>query len=134
MFVSSRYELSETLRAFFPNMCEDPTEEEVLLGMWTYVVSNGLIEGREKKVIRCDPAMRKLYSADTFVASSLKHRLRAHTTPAKLIKFDYILSPDTAVDLDTCVEIFGRVCSLELITCCVCIVGLRRVERPSMLK
>jgi chromatin remodeling complex protein RSC6 len=97
--IRPRYEASESLKAFLPTLCDDPTEDDILTMMWTYIVSNNLIEGREKKTIRCDAALKKLFSTDGFTSSSLKHRVKQHLTFAKAIRFDYILAPETAVDL-----------------------------------
>lgn len=94
-----RYELSPALRAFLRTLPEDPCEDEILFCMWWYILANNLIEGRERKVVRCDAGLKTLFTADVFVASSLKHRLKPHLTPAKPIQFDYVLSIDTAVDL-----------------------------------
>lgn len=94
-----RYELSPALRAFLPTLPEDPCEDEILFCMWWYILANNLVEGRERKVVRCDAGLKSLFTADVFVASSLKHRLKPHLTPAKPILFDYVLSPESSIDL-----------------------------------
>lgn len=54
--VRPRYELDTKLRAILPNMQLDPTEEDVMLAVWQYILSQSLcIEIREKKhLIRYD--------------------------------------------------------------------------------
>lgn len=50
-----RYEISEKLRAIFPQMPIEVPEEDVFIAMWAYLQSNDLfVISRDKKLIRCD--------------------------------------------------------------------------------
>lgn len=53
--VKQRYEMSEGLRGFLLSFSDSiVTEEEVYVAVWSYIVNNGLVEGRERKVVRPD--------------------------------------------------------------------------------
>lgn len=52
---SPRYEVSSKLRAILPKLAYDSTEEEVLLGIWSYIQNRKLFtDGKDKRQIRCD--------------------------------------------------------------------------------
>lgn len=97
--IRARYELSAALREFLPEMPEESTEEDILLATWHFCVAHGLIEGKEKKQIRANNALKKLVGADVFSLASLRQRMKHHFLPLKPIQFDYLLAPDTSIDL-----------------------------------
>lgn len=91
--IRPRYELSLKLRNLLPYMQVDPTEDDIMLAVWQYILyKNLIIEGRERKAVRCDELLKDITNADSVVLSTLKHKIFEHLTPAKPIQVDYNLT------------------------------------------
>jgi hypothetical protein len=41
----------------------DPTEEQVLLALWTSLTSNSMMEGRDRRQVKCSPELKNLLPA-----------------------------------------------------------------------
>jgi chromatin remodeling complex protein RSC6 len=91
--VVSRYEISPRLRVLIPYIRVDPTEDEVMQAVWQYLIANNLfVEGKEKKVVRCDEVLRDIIGSDTILLSSLKVKVFEELLPSKPIQIDYSLT------------------------------------------
>lgn len=53
--IQPRYDLSPALRELLPNLRWDPTEEDIIIATLTYLSSKGLMDGKDKSLIRMDP-------------------------------------------------------------------------------
>lgn len=89
---SLRFDISHELRNVLPHLQADPTEEDVVLGVWEYINSRGLLEGKEGNSIRCDEALEAVLGAQMLPVSLLRSRLSSHMMPPRPIQIDYILS------------------------------------------
>ena len=49
-----RYDLSPALREMLPQLRWDPTDEDILMAVWSYVVEKGLVDSRNRTTVRCD--------------------------------------------------------------------------------
>jgi chromatin remodeling complex protein RSC6 len=91
--IRPRYEVSSRLRMMIPYIRVDPTEDEVILAVWQYLISKNLfIEGKERKVIRCDDILRDITGVDSLLLSTLKTKLVDELSPCKPIQIDYNLT------------------------------------------
>jgi len=106
--VCKRYNISDQLRrVILPNIRTDPTEREVLLALWQYVTTHGLLS-TDKRYIRCDDALKEVLCNSPSIAaqqqtggpsssalvpvSSLRARLAPHLISAPPIVVDHILN------------------------------------------
>lgn len=95
--VRTRYTLSDSLRDFLPGLRVDPTEEEVLFAVWLHVQRNGLVEGKERKVIKLDDALRGALfngaaTAPSLHVSHLRGRVLEQLRQCDALEFDYFLA------------------------------------------
>jgi hypothetical protein len=72
--IRPRYELSAQLREFFPSMQTDPTEEQVLLAMWTYLTNFNLLEGKDRRQVKCNMELQKLLGVETLPLFAMRQR------------------------------------------------------------
>ena len=95
-----RYEISLKLRSLLPYIQIDPTEDDVMMAVWHYLIQKNLfIDGRERKVIRCDDLLKDVCGVDSLLLSTLKAKICEHLLPCKPIQVDYMLSmTDTHMD------------------------------------
>jgi chromatin remodeling complex protein RSC6 len=55
--VQPRYELSPQLREVFPLMRWDPTDEDILQAIWSYIMDHGLMDPKLRTSFRTDAVM-----------------------------------------------------------------------------
>lgn len=67
----------------------DPTEEQVLLALWGLLSSSGMMEGRDKRQIKCSPELKSLFGMEAMSLSTLRQKVAEHLTPAKAIQVEY---------------------------------------------
>jgi hypothetical protein len=53
-YSKQRYEVSAELRSLFPQIRQDPTEDEVMDALFQYITTNQLLEAKEKAAVKCD--------------------------------------------------------------------------------
>ena len=52
--VRPRYDLSPVLRDLLPLIRWDPTEEDILMAIWSYIMDKGLVDNRSRSLIKAD--------------------------------------------------------------------------------
>lgn len=52
--VRPRFDLPPAMRDLLPLIRWDPTEEDILLAMWSYIMENGLVDNRSRSLIKAD--------------------------------------------------------------------------------
>lgn len=87
--ICPRYEISSFLREVLPFIQVDPTEEQILLAMWGYISTMGLLDSRDRRQIKCNMALKNLFNVDQLILSSVKQRLGEHIAPCKPIQVEY---------------------------------------------
>jgi hypothetical protein len=55
--VQPRYDLSPALREMLPQLRWDPTDEDILMAVWSYAVEKNLMDSRNRTTIRCDEVL-----------------------------------------------------------------------------
>jgi hypothetical protein len=122
--IRPRYEISPFLRELLPFLQVDPTEEQVLLAMWGYISTMGLLDSRDRRQIKCNIALKNLFNVDQMVLSSIKQRLGEHMTPCKPIQVEYNVTTISSTLGDS----FGPVAVAKVYICifiymyiCICI-------------
>jgi chromatin remodeling complex protein RSC6 len=79
----------------FTKLRPDPTIDEVLLSLWHYIQTKGLLD---KKNINCDELLKHLFGAETLPIYSLRQKvLESILLPAKPITIEYSLTPQSFV-------------------------------------
>lgn len=129
--VTPRYNISDQLRMLLlPNIRIDPTEKEVLLAVWQYILTRNLTTADRKMVI-CDDNLRELFFSGTststavansaltatstsiFPISSLKQKILNHLVLAQPITVEYMLHTVNTTEIvnatlkSNCVHIGG---------------------------
>lgn len=67
----------------------DPTEEQVLLALWGLLSSSGMMEGRDKRQVKCSPELKSLFGMEAMSLSTVRQKVAEHLTPAKAIQVEY---------------------------------------------
>ena len=67
----------------------DPTEEQVLSALWSLMSTNNMMEGRDRRQVKCSPELRNLFGVEAMSLSSLRQRVADHLTPSKAIQIEY---------------------------------------------
>lgn len=87
--IRSRYELSPLLKDLFPSLQVDPSEEQVLLAFWGYVNHQGLLEGKDKRQIKCNQELKNLFGVEILQLSAVRQKLAEYLTVCKPIQVEY---------------------------------------------
>lgn len=114
--IVARYNISDQLRKLLPNLRVDPSEEEVTVALFQYIDGNNLFGDRDRRLVRCDDALKGLFPADTLssavpnnssmsitsissvppllLISTLRSKLISlHLVPAQPIIIEHYLNP-----------------------------------------
>ena len=67
----------------------DPTEEQVLSALWSLMSTNNMMEGRDRRQVKCSPELKNLFGVEAMSLSSLRQRVADHLTPSKAIQIEY---------------------------------------------
>ena len=58
--VQPRYDLPPCVRDILPNIRWDPTEQDIFLAIWSYIMEHGLVDSRSKSLIKADEVRHSL--------------------------------------------------------------------------
>eukprot|EP01038_Epipyxis_sp_PR26KG_P004676 gene4676-6568_t len=98
--LTKRFELSPKLGNIIKSKYRsDLSEEEIILAMWQYFHVNNLWGDRDKKIIKCDEALKEIFSCEFFPIYTLRERLIPHYRFPKPIYVEYFVSPSNVLDL-----------------------------------
>lgn len=67
----------------------DPTEEQVLLALWTSLTTNNMMEGRDRRQVKCSPELKNLFGVEALSLATLRHKVSEHLLPARAIQVEY---------------------------------------------
>ena len=60
--VQTRFDLPLCIRNCLPNIRWDPTEEDIIMGLWSYIMSKGLLDSKNKTLVKADEVMHPYYN------------------------------------------------------------------------
>ena len=75
----------------------DPTEEQVLLALWGHLSSTGLLEGRDRRQIKCSQELKNLFSVESLSLSALRQRIAEHLSVCKPIQVEYNVTTTSTI-------------------------------------
>lgn len=75
----------------------DPTEEQVLLALWAHLSTNGMLEGRDRRQIKCSMELKNLFGVESLSLSSLRQKIADHLTVCKPIQVEYNVATTSAL-------------------------------------
>lgn len=91
--VQPRYDLSPALRDMLPNMRWDPTEEDIFLAIWSYIMDKGLVDNRSRSLVKTDDALKQvLGGVEVIPVPVLRHKILEQCSPARAVVVEYTLS------------------------------------------
>ena len=67
----------------------DPTEEQVLLAIWTSLTTNSMMEGRDRRQVKCSPELKNLVGVEALSLATLRQKVSEHLLPARPIQVEY---------------------------------------------
>ncbi|OKL62972.1 hypothetical protein UA08_01562 [Talaromyces atroroseus] len=73
---------------------EEESRSGIILGIWDYVRAMGLQEDQEKRQVRCDARLRKLFGRDQVFFPQIPDVIGSHTSPLDPIKLPYTIRVD----------------------------------------
>lgn len=89
-----RYRLSEALA---DTLCmQEADRAEVVMALWDYVRFMGLQEDEERRIIRCDDDLKRIFGVDTFYFPQAAERLLPHLLPLPPVRLPYTIRVDQA--------------------------------------
>lgn len=86
-----------------PSIQIDPTEEQVLLALWGHLSSTGLLEGRDRRQIKCSVDLKNLFGVDSLSMSALRQRISEQLSVCKPIHVEYNVTTNSTVLSTRCV-------------------------------
>lgn len=83
------YLLCLSIREILPSMQVDPTEEQVLLALWTSLTTNNMMDGRDRRQVKCSSELKNLFGVEALSLATLRHKVSEHLLPARAIQVEY---------------------------------------------
>ena len=75
----------------------DPSEEQVLLALWSHLSANNMLEGRDRRQIKCSMELKNLFGVESFPLQSLRQKIADHLTVCKPIQVEYNVTTASTV-------------------------------------
>ena len=61
----------------------------MLSALWSLMSTNNMMEGRDRRQVKCSPELKNLFGVEAMSLSSLRQRVADHLTPSKAIQIEY---------------------------------------------
>ncbi|RMJ28159.1 complex, subunit [Aspergillus sp. HF37] len=87
-----RFKLSKELAEVLD--VEEETRSGIVLGLWDYIRAMGLQADEEKRLVRCDHRLRKIFGRDQIFFPQIPDTVGPHTSPIDPIKLPYTIRVD----------------------------------------
>ncbi|CAN6673711.1 transcription regulatory protein Snf12p [Trichomonascus vanleenenianus] len=88
----NRYRLSDGLSKLLA--IDEDTKPGVVVALWQYIKFHKLQDNEEKRIIRCDQAMREVFGKDTITFPQIMELISHHLNPREPIVVDYTVRVD----------------------------------------
>lgn len=73
---------------------EEDSRSGIILGIWDYVRAMGLQEDHEKRLVRCDARLKKIFGREAVYFPQIPDVIGTHTSPLDPIKLPYTIRVD----------------------------------------
>ncbi|KAI3659578.1 hypothetical protein MP638_002026 [Amoeboaphelidium occidentale] len=116
--VPEKFKLSPQLSSLLSLRAE--TKPQIVLALWNYIKVNKLQDPNDHKVIKCDDALKSVFSLPQFQFTQIADLIQYHLAPADPIVFEYTISVKEAESfapyyLDVEVEAFEDPVRLQML-------------------